>query len=264
MPGKFCRTLLASNLPFFITVDENWTINNLLPLFDTEHEDFRCAWDGFLAWGRLSPPIAELLRDKSIAAIPRIAQEFQGQMLTRFVEFYAVALGWLIDSANDDWITEFFQHADAGMKHQFALQIGHRLRDLDEAGQQEWWSVWLKQYWENRRQGVPDPLDDMEIAHMLEWVMRLPGVFPEAVDVATNMHTIPLSRPVVLHHIGESGLIDKYPKELAKLLAYFGQCDTQPWFWHGTRDAVDRLLAKGLPPDLDKGLHELIARHRLG
>ena len=73
-----------------------------------------------------------------------------------------------------------------------------------------------------------------------------------------------LSRPVVLHHIGESGLIDRYPKELAKLLAYFGQCDTQPWFWHGTRDAVDRLLAKGLPPDLDKGLHELIARHRLG
>ena len=41
-----------------------------------------------------------------LAAIPRVTKEFSEQMRTRFVEFYVVALGWLISSANDDWITK--------------------------------------------------------------------------------------------------------------------------------------------------------------
>ena len=63
------------------------------------------------------------------------------------MEFYAVALGWLINGANDNWITAFFEHSDTEMKRQFASEIGHRLRILDEPGQQEWWRVWLNDYW---------------------------------------------------------------------------------------------------------------------
>ena len=259
--GRLGRTVLASQFHFFLTVDEHWTLDNLLPLFDASHDDFQCAWDGFLTWGLLSPSTAEHLRGKFITAIPRIVQDFGEQMRTRFVQSYSVALGWLINGANDDWITEFFVHADAETRKRFAVDIGHRLRDLDENGQQEWWSVWLKDYWENRLQGVPVPLDDAEITQMLEWVMRLPGVFPDAVDVATRKLPRSLSQSRVLHRISESGMIERYPKELARLLIDLGQCDAQPWFWHGTRDAVNRLLENGLPPDLDKGLRELIAKH---
>ena len=45
--GKLGRTILASQFHFLFVVDEEWTLNNLLPLFDVEHEDFHCAWDGF-------------------------------------------------------------------------------------------------------------------------------------------------------------------------------------------------------------------------
>ena len=258
--GRLGRTVLASQFPFFLTADEHWTLDNLLPLFDARHDDFQCAWDGFLTWGHLSPSTAECLRGKFIAAVPRIVQDFGEQMRTRFVQFYSVVLGWLINGANDDWITEFFKHADANTKNQFAVQIGHRLRNLDETGQHEWWSVWLKDYWENRLQGVPVPLDDAEIAQMLEWVMHLPGVFPDAVDVATRMRPISLTRSRVLYRIGESSLIKRYPKEIARLLIHFGECNVQPFFWYGTRDAVDKLLEKGLPSNLDQGLRELIAK----
>ena len=259
--GKFGRTVLASNFHFLLAVDEEWTTNNLLPLFDTEHEDFQCAWDGFLSWGRLSLQIANPLRDKFRTAVPRVAQEFQGEMLRRFVDFYTFAMSLLMNDANDGWIADFFQHADAEMRGQFALEIDHCLRELDENRQEEWWNVWLMHYWENRLQGVPSPLDDAEIGHMLEWVMHLPGVFPEAVNMATQMRTIAFSRSVTLHCIDESGLIETYPNELARLLVHFGQCETAPWFWHGTRTAVNRLLKKGLPPELEKGMRELIVRH---
>ena len=259
--GRFGRTVLASQFQFLIAVDERWTLDNLLPLFGNDHDDFQCAWDGFLSWGRLSPPIAEHLREKLITAVPRIVQEFDHRMLARFVEYYSAALGWLINNANDHWITELFKHADVETKHQFAAAIYHRLRDLDESGQQEWWNVWLKDYWKNRLLGVPSPLDDAEIAQMLEWVMHLPGVFPEAVDVATRMRPVPMSQSLMLHNISESSLIDSYPNDLARFLVYLARYNAQPWLWHRTRSTVDRLLEKGLPTDLDDGLRELIATH---
>lgn len=261
--GKFGRAVLAGNFHYFFAVDEDWTTDNLLPLFDPNHDDFQCAWDGFLTWGRLYPATAELLREKSIAAIPRVAQEFSEQMRTRFVEFYAVALGWLINGATDDWITEFFEHSDTEMKRQFAFEIGHRLRILDEPGQQEWWRVWLNEYWSNRLQGVPCPLDDAELAQMLEWVMHLPGVFPEAVGVATQMRQVHLTRSYILHDLRESELTERYPDDLAKFLIHLGRNDTEPWFWLGTREVVDKLLSAGLPDDLEQGLRELIMKHNL-
>ena len=261
--GKFGRTVLASNFQYFLAVDEDWAISNLLPLFDPEHEDFQCAWDGFLTWGRLSPATAEHLCEKSISAIQRISLEFSEQMRMRFVEFYVVALGWLIGSAIEDWITEFFKFADTQMKRRFALEIGHRLRTLDEAVQQEWWNVWLKDYWANRLQGVPYPLADEEITQMLEWVMDLPGVFPEAVEVAIQMRRVHLSRSYILHDLSERELTERYPDDLARLLVHLGQNDTEPWFWLGTREVVDQLLAKDLPVNLKQGLRELIIRHNL-
>ncbi len=263
MIGQFGRTVLASNFHFFLAVDEDWTIDNLLPLFDTEHEDFQCAWDGFLSMGRVSPQIADLLHEGFVDAIPRVFGEFQGQMLTRFVEFYVVAMGWLIDGANDQWISEFFKHADERLRNQFASAIAHRLRDLDEGRQQEWWNVWLKDYWRNRLQGVPAQLHDTEIARMLEWAIRLPGVFSEAVEVAIQMPPVPLTRSYILHDLRESELIGRYPDDLAKFLIHLGRQDNASWFWVGARETVDKVLAKGLRADLDQGLRELIVSHHL-
>ena len=185
-------------------------------------------------------------------------------MRMRFVGFYVGALGLLISSVRDDWISEFFKHADAGMRNQFALEVGHNLRMLDATGQQEWWNTWLKDYWENRLQGVPRQLDDSEMARMLAWVIHLPAVFPEAVRVAVQMTpTSSIDRSHILRTLGENELIDRYPDDLAKLLIHLGQYDTTPWFWGGTREVVDKLLAKDLGAELNQGLRELIVRHQL-
>ena len=140
VPGKFGSTVLAGNFPFFLATDEDWTLHNLLPLFDAEHEDFQCAWDGFLTWGRLSPPAVEILREKFLAAVPRVFREFQREMLTRFIQFYVAEMGWLINGANDSWITEFFKYANTEARNQFAIAVGRHLHNLDDSRRQEWWS----------------------------------------------------------------------------------------------------------------------------
>ena len=146
-------------------------------------------------------------------------------------------------------------------RKQFAVEIGHCLRDLDERSQKECWSIWLKGYWKNRLQDVPCPLDDEEITQMLEWVMYLSGVFPEAVSVATRMRPTPSDRSLTLHNVGESDLTERHPGALAKLLIHFGECEAQLGSCRRTRNTVDKLLAKDLPEDIDRGLRELIAKY---
>ena len=150
------------------------------------------------------------------------------------------------------------------MKRQFAFEIGHRLRDLDETVQREWWNVWLRDYWANRLQGVPYPLAEEEITQMLEWVMDLPGVFPEAVEMAIQMRRVHLSRSHILYDLSKRELSERYPDELARFLVHLGQNDTEPWFWLGTREVFDQLLAKDLPVNLKQELRELMVRHNLG
>ena len=261
--SKLGRTVLAGRLHILLASDEAWTLDNLLPFFDIDNNDFQCAWDGFLTWGNLSPSTAERLRDSLIRAVQRIDLDFNHDMLMRFVEYYVAALGWLINDANDAWIIEFFLHATPEVKRLFAWEIGHRTRNLDEPSQQEWWNIWLKDYWSNRLQGVPSPLDAEEIAEMLQWVMHLTGVFPEAVELAVKMRPEPIGDTVTLHDIGESDLIDRYPNDLAKFLVHLGKYEAPPWLWLGTREVVDRLLAKGLPADIDQNLRELIVRRDL-
>ena len=259
--GKLGRSVLASQFNFLLAADETWALENLLPLFDVGHEDFQCAWDGFLTWGRLSPPVAQHLRSSLIGAVRRIDHDFNRDTALRFAEFYVAALGWFVTGANDEWVTGFFEHAGSEARRLFALQVGRRLRNLDETQQREWWEIWLKEYWEHRLLGVPFPLDDEEVESMLGWVAHLTGVFPEAVEVASRMRVAPLNHSLILHDLEEAHLTDRHPKELTKFLLHLSECETEPWFWMDIRGVVDRLLAKGLPIELELGLRELLARH---
>ena len=259
--GKFVRTVLASQLDLLLTVDAKWTEKNLLPLFDTAHQDFDCAWEGFLDWGRMTPIVDEHLRTALPNALPQIISAFDGRLIMPFVGCYIDALCTSIVSANDERITTFFQHANDEAKYFFAGEIGYRLRGLDETAQKEWWDVWLQDYWENRMRGVPSPLNDDEIERMLEWVPILSGVFPQAVGVAIQMRKAPLKRGWMFPEVVENSLGQQYPSELARFLIHLGRCETEPLLWLGTNSVFGELLGADLPGELEYGIRELDAKY---
>ena len=262
--GRLGRTVLASQLSFMLFIDRTWAEENLLPMFDAHHADFECAWDGFLAWGRLSRPIAELLQDQIIAGTEHIQRLSDRDSMMRFTEYYVAALGWLIRGAEDRWITDFFRYADPDSKRFFSIDVDRRLRTLEEDQQKEWWNTWMGDYWGNRLQGVPTALDNVEIGLMLEWVLHLPGVFQEAVGMAVRMPLVPLEGFPILHEIREGDLASRYPNELAQFLIHIGRYETRPLFWMGTRNTIDELLAYPLPEEMEQGLRELGAKYPLG
>ena len=269
IPGKLGRTILASRFHFLNYVDSGWTEQHLLPLFDAENEDFHCVWDGYLVLGQLSPPIAELLKDKFISGLQRGIQVFLEERLARFIHFYIFVITYLVNDDKDRWISTFFEQVreKPKLKHMFTTQVGHLLYNLNESSQNEWWNVWLKDYWSNRLQGVPYPLDDAEIATIFEeWMIHLQGVFPEAVAMAVQMNPVSLKRSLNLqfsHEISEINLINRYPTELAQLLIHLGKCETPPGFWHQDSQILHQLLEKNLPEDLKQGLQEIILRIKI-
>lgn len=263
IPGKLGRTILANEFNLLYYVDSGWTEKHLLPLFDAQHEDFSCAWDGYLVGRGLSLPTGELLKGKFIGGLQRAIQSFPENRLARFIQFYILVISYLVNDDKDQWIHTLFNQVQEKpeLRHMFTTQVGHLLRDLDESSQNEWWKVWLRDYWNNRLQGVPCPLDDAEIATMFEWVIHLQGVFPEAVDIALQMPLVPLNDSLVFHYkVSEMNLINRYPTKLAQFLIHLGKCETSPWFWYQDSQILHQLLEKDLPEDLKQELQETILR----
>ena len=258
--GKLGRTILARNLPFLLYVDETWALQNLVPLLEPGHSDFASAWDGVTYCGQITPRAAELLREPFLKAVGRINREFAGSRKQRFVSTYIGMLTWFAASPTDEWITKLFTYGDTEVRHQFATAISHHLRSLDEARQNEWWSIWLKGYWENRLQGVPAPLDDTEVETMLDWTTLLSAVYPQAVDVAVQMRAVPLQRGTIIYHVEKAELVNQYPEAVAKFLIHLGQADQKPWVWYGAKEICDELFQSNLDSETEVRLRETVVR----
>lgn len=269
LAGRLARSFLAGKFAFLLEVDEAWTKENLLPFFyaDSNINDFRATWDGFLPWGRLNPVVAEHLSDAFLKAVQRIDGELAGRR-DLFVSRYTTMLGYFAADPLGEWVLELFRHGGEEVRRLFAFEVRRNLSELDEARQREWWSRWLKRYWENRLQGVPAPIESGEAERMLSWLPKLTAVFPEAVALAIHMlkevPTAQLKRGHgVLFGLSESdSLVQNHPKEIAQLLICLGRFDSLP-SWYGGRELIDRLLQSDLSPGLKQELEELKAKREL-
>ena len=179
-PGK---TILAGEFVFLLAIDENWTKENLLPLFYKKNhsnaDDYKAIWNGFLTLGRLTPSVAELLGEAFLEAVQYINSDLSDRR-DKFIEAYVNMIGYYITDSIEKWILEFFVHSDAKGRHTFVFKMGNLLRQMDETQQQEQWNRWLKRYWQNRLEGIPPkPLESDEIKGMLEWLPHLKGAFPK-------------------------------------------------------------------------------------
>ena len=179
--GSQARAVLAGQLAFLLDAEEEWTKENLVPWFTQQlgTEGCQAVWDGFLAHGRLVPLVGECLKDAFLEAVTQIRVHFaSARRRDRFVDCYV----WMVAHVAEDpvgiWIPKFFDHAGDEARGRFASQVGRRLRLMDDTQQREWWDRWLRCYWAGRLDGVPRPLDDAEIRHMVAWLPALKSLFP--------------------------------------------------------------------------------------
>ena len=263
LPGKLARVIIASRVSFLTYADEEWTKRNLIPLLDSDHDEFGSSWEGITRSPNFTPTAAELLRGPFLQAVDHINDRMTQEARSRFIARYTSMLTWFMSGPTDQWIAKLLVGGNPEVRNQFARQLGHRLRFLDEHKQEEWWTTWLKEYWGNRLIGVPTPLDAGEIETMIEWTTNLTAVYPEAVELAVRMPTVPMVRGVLIHQLAESNIPARFPEAVGKLLIRLGETDNPSYMWHGAKSIIDQLLQTSLEEVTRRGLKEIIAKFAL-
>ena len=262
--STLARIVLMSRLSFLAFVDENWVSQKLMPLLTPGKDDFVPAWEGLTHCSRIAPGTADLLAQPFLKAIELVDSDFSDALKNRFIDRYIVLFTWFVSGPTDEWITKLFKHGDSGVRLQFVLKIGHILGSLEQTELSQWWATWMKGYWENRLVGVPAKLDETEIVNMIVWAFQMGELFPQAVELAARMPSVPSNRALVFMSFDKSDkVLSSYPCDAAKLLIFLGSSDSEPWLSGRVKSRVAELLRLDLPYEINKGLLETAARHGL-
>ena len=274
--GMLGRTVLASKFHILLNADEVWTLQNLLPLFDPCSDDFQVAWDGFVTWGHLNRPVAEVMADLFLKAVTRISTNLFNQR-DSFVKYYIAMLidfTYIADDPHNEWIPKLFENdsqenPSAGSEPTlfprdnrsiaeiFASKMSSRLRNMPGTEQRKLWEGWLKHYWQNRLEGVPTRLTSGEAKLMLYWLTDLNAVFPEAVDFAIQMPSTSLAGTRILFYLVNTRIWLNHPEAVAKLLIYLWQCNIPGYYLGLVKKIVEPLIASNIPSELRQELEDI-------
>ena len=270
--GGLGKSILAGQLTFLLAVDEEWTLENLLPLFEPDSADFQAAWDGFVATGRLSPPVAEALEKPFLNAVTRIGSDLYNQRY-EFVECYIVMLVYVVDEVLGTWIPKLFKHDQPqpanreptrqhGDNHTipeiFASKVTNRLEHMDDSEKQELWQRWLKDYWQDRLDGKPAPrMSSDETGHMLDWLSELNTEFPEVVALAIQMPCPSWKHTRILARLVTDKTWENHPEAVAKLLLYLWDCNIPNHRHSAVLTIIVALLELNISSELKQKLEEI-------
>ena len=260
--GRVGRSVIARELAFVLAVDQEWAVEYLVPLFESDSEDDRQAvWEGFL-YGRISPLMAETLENTFFRAMSEIEELFEPETSPResFVRALTTLVAYFVDEPLDLWIPTFFGKARVEDRCKFTWNICNILRHLEDDRQRDLWDRWLHKYWENRLQGTPTPLDPPEAGEMLCWLPCLHSLFPEAVNLAIQMPAVELELGSIMHSLSSAETWEHYPEATAKLLIYLADKNLPAWQWYGARELIENLIKGHLPEHLEEKLKEVSAK----
>ncbi len=271
--GRLSRAILVQYCNFLFAVDENWTRNNVIPLL-TKFDDIselQVAWDGLYYSEYLRPQIAEALCSVFLSAVEKMKCFGSNSHREKFVEMYTNMLCFYSTKTNNLWVPKFFRDSSEADRKLFAINIYKNLLKVDTELRQKWWERWLREYWEIRLSTKPVSLSIVEIHEMLHWLPLLKAVFPEAVDLATQMRVKDQSSQRLdgSIHFGsfardleDKGILDSHPIDTCKLIIYVLDSFNIPDYEEYEFEKVSKkLLNSAIPDDLKGKLEESLAKH---
>lgn len=222
--AELARVLLASHLHVLFSLDERWTVENVIPLLRWSTSPRRAiqAWHGFLWWGRWTESLLPHLLPQFEEAFPALHSSFGGHR-DKFCRFLAgIACFSTINPRRHGWLGKFLNTAAVEERVLWAWSIQAMLKEMKEPAVPIAWDSWIRDYWQDRLDGIPVALDPKETGPMVHWLLQLRAVFAEAVDKfcegpAPEMNNT--SRHLY-YELSESDLPAKSPAATTKLLAF--------------------------------------------
>ena len=258
------RVPLAAQLTFLASLDEAWTIANVLPLLDRSVDASRArqCWHGYVMWGRWTH-----------ALIPRLLPLFEQQFdvlageSSRYRDVFCeriadIAIFSEINPLDKAWLFRFVQAVRVQDRLSWLRAVGSRLKGLDDQAKIATWARWLRRYWERRNAGVPLHFEGVEAAEMAELTFSLEAVFDEATDLLCLGPQPDLKGSMIYYSLSETGLAKRKPQPTARLLLFLlkSEGDRPIHDMEKLEDVVRQLIASKAPKDKLVAIIDQLAR----
>ncbi|MGO7586645.1 anti-phage defense-associated sirtuin Dsr1 [Rhizobium ruizarguesonis] len=211
------RLFLCSNAISLFRVDEAWTKENLLPLFDWKlsKNEARIAWSGFLWSPRLYWPLMRRLKTEFLQTASHYDE------LGELADQYAGLLTFAALDSVEGFLKSEFAAATANLPEAGLAQALQTVTDgLDSSGGK------IDEYWENRakpyfRYVWPKSQDRLTVrisAAFARLIVSTGDKFPEALETLKDWLQRTEQADYALHLLDENDLVERYPAEALKFL----------------------------------------------
>ena len=272
LSGLVGKTILCSRLPFLYISDQNWTVENLIPLLTdfSNGQQSQAVWHGLVYATQFWPELLERLEKGFQNAARRMRELFEPSGIrNRFIDRYALVTVNFAQNPIGNWIPPFFEGAtESKDRANFAFYLRTILNRMNqEKHRRKLWERLLRPYWQNRLDGVPsyEP-DRSELGYMAEWLPLLPEeCLVEAVKLATEKQWGWENATILSHNLetDERGFWRGHPEETASLLIHVDSSQQvgPRWEWSGKATLIQQLLENpGLNAAKKRALRDLATR----
>lgn len=231
--------VICSELNYLFSLDENWCINTIIPIFLDSNEQRKIhAWHGFLHTSGPTLTVFAALSNIILATLPKV-HEILHSRIERFIELCVAMIFWYINDPNELWIPKLFDMFEEKERLVFSERISYFLRNMNKDNLNTNWDLWLRSYWQNRISGIPGKLTDLEIQSMLSWLPHLDEKFTDGVELAISMRKINLNPSASFIQLDD--LPEKFPEATAKLLVYLLECNPPQFFFYNLEKILQKL-----------------------
>lgn len=225
------RVIVASQVFLLFSLDETWTIHNVIPLFNVAPNLNRAlqAWHGYLVWGRWNDRLLVHLLPQYEQAFPFVNSHF-GKLRDAFCDHLAGISAFSKSDPSRGSLYKFLSAVTDEERIRWASSFGQTLKGMDEPAKAAMWTQWLRRYWKDRLDGIPVPLTVREGEEMVEWSIHLGHVFPDVVASALVTPIPDMQGSFMLTELSELDLRKQYPKESAALILHvLKNAHALPW-----------------------------------
>lgn len=212
------RVLLAAHVIALFRVDQDWSMQHLLPVFDWKRSEpeARAAWEGFLWSPRLYRPLIEELKPLFLET----AQHYAA--LSKYDGKYASLLTFAALDPGDTFTTAELASATRALPLGGLQDAAQALvRALEGAGDQraDYWAnriaPYLKAIWPKTRDNISPAIAES----LGRLCVAAQDAFPSALELLRTWLQPPAHPDYIVHRLHEAGLCGKFPKPALEFLS---------------------------------------------
>jgi len=261
------RIVLASQLHYFFSLDAQFAMTELFPLFNWQTDELRAeqCWHGFLFWGRWLAGFTDQLIPHFTETVSRNAQFSDRVREALIYQIAGVTLFRIENPLANGWLSNVVQKLQDKDLIRFTWTINRYLGDAEAPVTEKIWEIWLAEYWKTRLLNTPKRLLPGEANEMACWALSVGRYFPDAVKLAISMKQILTFEhtPIFLHLDEKKQLVHNFPDATADFVLLYLQSPLK-YFFHSeqTANVWRELCQSGVAPEKLKKIRE--AMFRLG